>query len=181
MNELQITLMCILAVLGIAFFVVLFARFNENVKPHLTPSRKKLKYVVNVLELDVSSEEHWNRIWPTYYKNGIINYTKIEAILVYIINNDAYCSVRDHAINLIRERVSISVFGDNEITEAIELFKKEVTLCGNQGIKDAGNALIKKVRFFCKKNIDSKKYDLIIQWIFNAIEIVSFILAIITL
>lgn len=181
MNELQITLICLLAVLGVAFIIVLFARFNESVKPHFAPSRKNLKYVIDVLHLNISSKEHWDRIWPMFYKNGEINYTKIENILSYIINNDTYCSVRDPAMCLLRERVSISIFGDDEITEAIELFKKEVNLCGNQGIKDAGNTLIKKVQRFCRKNIDNKKYDLIIQWIFNAIEIVGFILAIITL
>lgn len=181
MNELQITLICVLAILGIAFFIVLFVRFNENAKPRFAPSKKKLNYVIDVLNTTASPEEHWNRIWPMYYKNGEINYTKVESALSYIINSDKYCSVRNQAMCLLRERVAVSVFGDDEITEAIELFKKEVNVCGNQGIKDAGNALIKKVQRFCRKNTDNKKYDLIIQWIFNAIEIVGFILAIITL
>ena len=181
MNELQITLICLLAILGIAFFVVLFARFNETVKTRVVPSKKKLKYVIDVLQQKLSSEEHWNRIWPIYYKNGEINYTKIEYVLSFLINNDKYSFVRSQAMSLLRDRVSVSVFGDDEITEAIELFKKEVNLCGNQSVKDAGNTLIKKVQRFCRKNSDNRKYDLIIQWIFNAIEIVGFILAIITL
>lgn len=181
MNEIQTTLICLLAILGIAFVIVLFARFNENAKTRVVPSKKKLKYVVDVLQQEISPEEHWDRIWPMYYKNGEINYTKIESVLSFLINNDKYSAVRSQAMSLLRNRVYVSVFGDNEITEAIEIFRKEVNLCGDQSVKDAGNTLIKKVQHFCRKNSDNRKYDLIIQWIFNAIEIVGFVLAIITL
>jgi len=181
MNELQITLICILIILGLAFFIVIFARFNENGKFHFAPSQKKIQSLVGVLQKKETTDEHWNEIWPLYYKNGRVNYTKVEIGLSYIINNSKYVDIHEQAMCLLRERVSISVFGDDEITEALEAFKKEVNLCGNQSIKEAGNILIKKFQRFCRRNANNKKYDLIIQWIFNAIEIVGFILAIITL
>lgn len=180
MKALQTVLIFLLVSFGIAFFIVIFTRFNENTTLCFAPSKKKLKCVFEILSQNISTEEHWNRIWPMFYKNGVIGYTKIDSVLSYIISNDSYRIVREQAISLLRERIVISVFGDDEIAEAIETFRIEVDLCNNQEVKKAGNALIRKVQRFCQRNLNNKKYDLIIQWIFNAIEIVGLILAIIS-
>lgn len=181
MTEFQIILVCLLAVLGIAFVIVLFVRFNENssiTAMHLT---KKTSKVIDIFNCYDSFEDQWMHIWPLFFKDGEVNYQKIESSLNYIINKDELSDIHDKAIAILREKVAFSVFGDNEITEAIDEFRTSLNVCGQQVVKESGNKLIKKIQKYCKNNRNSKKYDLIIQWIFNAIEIVGLILAIVTL
>ena len=53
MNELQITLICILGILGIAFFIVIFMRINESIKTGNIVPKKKVKGVMQILEKDL--------------------------------------------------------------------------------------------------------------------------------
>lgn len=181
MNELQITLICILGILGIAFFIVIFMRINESIKTGNIVHKKKVKSVMEILEKDLSTQDQWDNIWPLFYKNGQIDYSKIDATLTYVINHKCDDRLKKNATQLLKERIAITVFGDDEMTDAIEAFNNTINQCGNQEIKDAGHILIKQVQRFCRQNVNNNKYDLIIQWIFNAIEVVGLILAIITL
>ena len=181
MKELQITLICLLAALGIAFVVMLFVKFNENPLFRIKPSKKRIEKIVDILKQNDLPSVQWNNIWPIFYKNGEINFERIEIVFLHIINDSQYGSVHDRAIVLFQEYVSVAVYGDTEITEAIFEFRDTLKQCGHQKVKESGNILIDKVQRYCKSNRNHSKYDIIIQWIFNAIEIVGFILAIITL
>lgn len=181
MNELQIALICVLCVLGLVFIFLIIVKFRDNPISISKPSLQKIEGVIQALENNHTINEQWDNIWPLFYKNGEIKYEKIETTITYIINDAKYASVQSKAINLLKNKVSIAVYGDNEISNAILEFRETLNMCGHQEVKESGNILIDRFQKYCKSNKKNSKYDGVIQWIFNAIEIVGLILAIVTL
>lgn len=181
MNALQIVLVCLLVILGIAFTIVLYIKFNESTTKKLFVNNKTKRQVENALVSYEDIETIWNHIWTFYYNHGIIKYNKIDAVLTRIINETQNEEVRLKAIYILREKVHSHLYLDDSIAEAIDDFQKLINSSSHYDLKEAGNNLIKEVQRTCQKTQNSQKYDTIIQWLFNAIEIVGLVLAIITL
>ena len=184
MNELQITLICLLGVLGVAFIVLLLFKFTDRPLIRIKQSKNKINKIVDILTEYDDMHMQWEAIWPLYYKNSQIQYDKIGDALQLIINSDGgeYVHIQDRAVQLLKNKVAdVVVYGDNEISHAISCFREEVNTCGHQKLKQSGNDLIETVKKYCKNNRKNSRYDIVIQWIFNAIEIVGFIFAIVTL
>lgn len=181
MSALQITLICILAILGISFLIVIYIKFHETTASNLYINKKKKEQVVQILNTYDDQDELWDHIWPLYYKSGHIKYFRIDSVLSKIINESGDSKIRSNAIIVLREKVSLYMFEDDNVADAINEFRRTLNICGHNEVKEAGNKLIKEVQVVCQKDLNSEKYDTIIQWLFNAIEVIGFILAIITL
>lgn len=181
MNGLQIALICILALLGISFIIMIYVKFHETSASSIYINKKKKEQVEQVLENYDDVDDLWDHIWPLYYKAGHIKYFRIDSTLSKIVNESNNSKIRNNAIIILREKVSLYMFEDDNVADAIIDFRRTINICGQNEVKEAGNKLIKEVQVVCQKDMNSQKYDTIIQWIFNAIEVVGFILAIVTL
>ena len=182
MNVIQIVLVVILGILSLVFVGLLSLRFRGRNLSFRHPRRKQIQKVMDILCGLDDDRDQWNELKIYFHSEKGVDYRKINALLHYAINanNSSTQNTIEKARRLILLHQDCLVFGDNQITDIIEKFRAILSHQNNDKLKEVGYDLIRQISRHYNALEVEKKYDEIINWIFRAIEIVGFVLAIIS-